>query len=219
MSIPDVVGMVNVTTAGASTAPALTTASNGRPVLDFDGSNDYLIVPITDAMNSTSSLWLAMWVELDGAGGSDTLAITRTSDGASVDRFIWRDIGNFMQFGAGGSQRRAVYDSALPGSQYVFLTLEFDNTQDGSPTAGGSPNNRLIATANGVELPWDWGSAAENLSISLLQMTGSWRLGGYSGAGTTFSFDGRMHDVFGGTGRLTSVERTNLMTFESMLGA
>ncbi len=54
--------------------------------LDFDGTNDEVIVPYNAAFEATDDLTVSFWVKLDGAGALDGIVARRESSGS---RFSW----------------------------------------------------------------------------------------------------------------------------------
>jgi GH43 family beta-xylosidase len=104
--------------------PAFTTGQVGQAV-NFDGSNDYVNLPIGGVINSLNDFTIATWVRLDTT--ASWRRIFDFGSGTSVNMFLTPTSGSTVRFaittGGGGAEQRINGTSALPTGTWTHVAV------------------------------------------------------------------------------------------------
>ncbi|NQT03161.1 MAG: LamG domain-containing protein, partial [Planctomycetes bacterium] len=107
-------------------------AGNIGGALEFDGTNDYVELPIGSLISSLTSSTFAIWVDFSNEGGA-WQRILDFGTGTTANMFLTPRIGTdgFMRFaitiGGGGDEDQTTAQATLPsGWHYVALTINAD---------------------------------------------------------------------------------------------
>jgi hypothetical protein len=219
-SIPDVLANNPAVQATDADRPNNTTSANGLPIMDLDGSTDFLSVPLLSSSNNQSvTAGFAAWIKPDGVSGTlglwvsipgaaNRIELLQLSATLSVDIYI-------SQF----SSRRGAVASALTANVWQFITWEYD---------GGGANDaaRCTLTVNGVvqTLTFSDSSGTPGAMPATLVTGGTTGLIGMRVAAShTGGFDGKIgpniywlgSKMSGATqGLFTTAARNSIMSFE-----
>lgn len=220
----DMLSASPLTQATAANQPTGTTL-NGNPAVLFDGSNDFMLLPIT-AANTTSPRWgVALSFKLSTTTGDSTiLGGEVTISGASLSRIYFTTSGTtlFVDIYTGNFvSRRASIASVMTTSRQV-VTLEYDG---GQATEGA----RCVLTNNGTILSPTFSDSngtppGSTMPATLRTPTGTMAIGEQRVTSTLRPFQGTMaRDIVmlagaggvSGGGLLTVAERADLVEYLS----
>lgn len=128
---PDLVDSTAMFQTGSTSMPSLTRSSNGSPALSFDGTNDWMWMPL-NADRFVKSFGVAFWMRSSNLSGLHSLFMVNLSSGASVQKIecftnnatIIVDV-----YTSAGVSRRGTTPTILETSKDSFVSIEFDGDQ------------------------------------------------------------------------------------------
>ena len=215
-TVVDVLNSNPTSQADTDRKPAATTAANGLPVMQFDGS-DVLAWPLIAANNSTTKIGWAFWYNPASVAAvtQELLCVFDGTGGASARKLLFYQFGSAINaaayINATDGRNGATASSVVAVGTWVWMRLAYDSS------LGGDTNLKIYLNGSSQSLTYSNVGAGGTLT-TLPSVTGNALIGSLANtdAGSGPLLNGALigPNVFVLNADLTAAEEASLMNFE-----